>query len=52
VVTFLSLLELTRLGLIRVYQERQERPISEGGQWGVLRIMLKKMEEIDQEGGQ
>lgn len=52
VVTFLALLELTRVGLIRLYQQRSDLPELEESRWGVLRIMLKDMEELDREGDQ
>ena len=52
VVTFLSLLELTRVGLIRLYQQRSDLPELEESRWGVLRIMLKDMDEVDREGEQ
>lgn len=44
VVTFLSLLELTRLGLLKVYQERLE--VVQGGEakWGPLRIYFRPLE--------
>jgi segregation and condensation protein A len=41
VVSFLALLELTRVGLIRIYQERRQTDDQEHGQWGPLRIFFQ-----------
>ncbi len=45
VVTFLSILELTRLGLIRVYQERLDEEHRPSVQWSVLRVFLRENED-------
>ena len=44
VVTFLALLELTRVGLARLYQDRLANPIPDGPQWGVLRIYYNPLD--------
>lgn len=44
VVTFLALLELARLGLIKVYQERLEVVAGGGAKWGPLRIYFRPLE--------
>ncbi|MCF8034651.1 MAG: segregation/condensation protein A [Desulfarculaceae bacterium] len=41
VVTFLALLELTRLGLIRLYQDRMAGQANQPPQWGVLRVYFQ-----------
>jgi len=41
VVTFLALLELTRLGLIRLYQERAAGAVGEPVCWGTLRVYFQ-----------
>ena len=41
VVTFLSLLELTRLGLIKLYQERLAGGVGEPVRWGTLRVYFQ-----------
>ncbi len=43
VVTFLALLELTRLGLIKLYQERLAAAAGEPVRWGPLRIFFQVM---------
>lgn len=43
VVSFLAVLELARLGLIRAYQERLDEP--EGSSWGTLRLFYQPEEE-------
>jgi segregation and condensation protein A len=50
VVTFLALLELARLALIKVYQERLALPAAAGPGWGTLRIYFHP--EENGEGGQ
>lgn len=49
VVTLLALLELARLGMISLYQERQ--PAEDGGnvQWTVIRIHFNELEETDEQ---
>ncbi|BEQ14309.1 segregation and condensation protein A [Desulfoferula mesophila] len=41
VVTFLALLEITRVGLIRVYQERVAAEQNQPERWGVMRIYFQ-----------
>ncbi|RJX35198.1 MAG: hypothetical protein C4525_04620 [Desulfarculus sp.] len=48
VVTFLSLLELARLGLIKVYQERLEVVAGGGVKWGPLRIYFRPAESAEE----
>lgn len=48
VVTFLSLLELARLGLIKVYQERLEVVSGGGVKWGPLRIYFRPAEAVEE----
>ncbi|MCF8042971.1 MAG: segregation/condensation protein A [Desulfarculaceae bacterium] len=41
VVTFLALLELNRVGLLRIYQERVAPAPNEPTQWGIMRIYFQ-----------
>lgn len=52
VVTFLAVLELTRLGLIRVYQERQAEPEPDQERWGTLRLYFTPLEHGAEEEGE
>lgn len=45
VVTFLALLELTRLGLVKAYQERVQTEDSPSASWGTLRIYFNYRHE-------
>jgi segregation and condensation protein A len=47
VVTFLSLLELTRLGLIKIYQERLE-VVAGSVKWGPLRIYFRSADTSEE----
>jgi len=49
VVTFLAVLELTRLGLIRLYQERPQDPGPDDVDWGPLRIYFTPLSEAEAE---
>jgi segregation and condensation protein A len=49
VVTFLALLEITRLGLIRVYQHRLERGGDARTGYGALRIYFRPQEDNEEE---
>ncbi|KIX12113.1 segregation and condensation protein A [Dethiosulfatarculus sandiegensis] len=48
VVTFLALLELTRLGLMKVYQQRTYDGDSQQESWGVLRIFNRPLQEDEE----
>ncbi|MFH1058068.1 MAG: segregation/condensation protein A [Pseudomonadota bacterium] len=49
VVTFLAVLELTRLGLIRLYQERPQEAGPGDVDWGPLRIYFTPLSEAEAE---
>lgn len=49
VVTFLALLELTRVGLIKLYQERLAAAPGEPTQWGVMRIYFQASDRREED---
>ncbi len=50
VVTFLAILELTRLGLLRVFQQRPAESRPDVVDWGVLRLYFMPLDHEEQEG--
>lgn len=48
VVTFLALLELTRVGLIRLYQQRRAESSDRQAAWGTLRIQLNDLADDEE----
>ncbi len=48
VVTFLAILELTRLGLVRVFQQRPADPQPSGAEWGPMRIYFMPLDREEQ----
>lgn len=49
VVTFLALLELTRVGLLKIYQERTTAAQAKPPQWGTLRIYFRASDRQEEE---
>ncbi len=49
VVTFLALLELTRVGLVRIYQDRSATAEGERAAWGTLRIYFNVLSREEDE---
>lgn len=49
VVTFLAILELTRMGLLRVYQSRAPQPDEQPAAWSALRVFARDIDEEAEE---
>lgn len=49
IVTFLAILELTRMGLIRVYQQRLAERDEQDSAWSTLRVFLRALDDDEPE---